>query len=387
MAKKRKSKKKSILYSTFYRVYFAVVLLCVIGIAFGARYLNGLLKDYESAQPEHVVETAARMFEDADYDTIYDYDTSAPELAGGDKDYYVENMHEIADGKQVSWSKAYSPDDDQKLYDVDLDGERFAQIALAPSGQTTKHGYRLWQLDSVTTYVTMGEQEPVEEPEEGIVEEEPEEVPAGIPCHITVPSDSAVTVDGAALTADDVATADIPTASAGLLPEGVPSPTLTEYLFYSESGNPQISVTDKNGNPQEVTSDGDYTWSCGLPEDPDLKAQFEKPVVEIAKKIAQCSAKTITKDGILRYCAKNSPASVNINNFDNSTGYSKKPEKFENISSSNYYRYSDNCFSCRVSFDYISKFTAEVVKTYPTTFTLYFIYQGDSGKLYNFTLY
>ena len=195
MAKKRR-KKKSILHSTFYRVYFAVVLLCLIGIGVGAHWLSGLLADYESAQPSHVAETAARMFENEDFETIFSYDTSAPELAGGDEAYYIDSMREIANGKDVSWIEAYSPNSDEKRYNVRLDGENFAEISLIPSGQTSKHGYTIWTLGSITTFVTMSEEQ--SEPE---AEPQPvEEVPAGIPCRVTVPSEFAVTVDGAALT-------------------------------------------------------------------------------------------------------------------------------------------------------------------------------------------
>ena len=146
-------------------------------------------------------------------------------------------------------------------------------------------------------------------------------------------------------------------------------------------------MTDQYGNAQEPTESGENAWSCPLPETPGLRDKYGKAVVSIAQQLARLSAKTISKEAMLKYCAKNSPARANINNFDDSTGKNKKPEKFDNIKSSNYYQYSENCFSCHVSFDYISKFTAKVIKTYPTSYTLYFITDGNSGKLYSFTLY
>ena len=52
---------------------------------------------------------------------------------------------------------------------------------------------------------------------------------------------------------------------------------------------------------------------------------------------------------------------------------------------SDFYLYSEDCFSCRVSFDYIPRFSSGS-KTYPTAYTLYFVRQGDTGKLYSFSL-
>ena len=389
MAKKRKKKSKLqiVLHSVFYRVYFAVVVLAVIGIVIGTNYLHGLLADYESAQPTHVAEEAAQLFANADYETIYSYDTTASDIADGDRNFYIESMHEIADGRDVTWSPAYSPSEDERRFNVLLADEKFAEISLVPSGEVTAHGYRLWRLGSVTTFVTMGEQEiPEEEPEE---EEAPveEAVEVRQVFHITAPSESTVVVDGKRLSADDAVRTDIPTASAGLLPPKVKSPTLTEYAFYSENDVPQIAVTDKYGNPQTPEASGENAWSCPLPETPGLKENFEKAAVNVAQELARLSARTIKREKMLGYCASNSPARESVWKFDTSAGYSSMAGKFENVVSSEYYQYSDDCFSCRVSFDYLSKYSSSVTKSYATTFTLYFVKQNGKGKLYNFTFY
>ena len=385
MAKKRR-RKKSIWKSTFYRVYFALVVLGVIGIIIGTNWLNGVLADYEATQPVYAAEEAARMFKDADFETIYDYDTSAAEIAEGDREFYVESLREIAQGKEVTWASSYASTEDEKIYNVMLSGEKFAEISLVPSGEVTSHGNRYWTLDSVTTFVTLGEQQPVEEEVEEEPEEVVEEVPAGTAYHITAPTDSKVLADGVELTEEN-AVGTIPTVADGMLPAGIPIPTFTEYVVYSESGAPQFTVTDEYGNPQEPAESGENAWSCPLPETPGLKETFQDAAINVAQQLARLSAKTISKDSMLQYCAKNSPARYNVENFDNSTGKNKKPERFENIASSSYYQYDENSFSCHVSFDYISKFTAQVIKTYPTSYTLYFIVEGGSGKLYSFTLY
>ena len=59
----KSSKKKSIWKSRFYQVYFAVVIVILVGIFLGTVWLRGVLKDYESAQPVYVAEDVARLFE------------------------------------------------------------------------------------------------------------------------------------------------------------------------------------------------------------------------------------------------------------------------------------------------------------------------------------
>ena len=392
MAKKSSRKKKSklqvVLHSLFYRIYFAVVLVVVIGIAVGTNYLNKLLADYESAQPAHVAEQAAQLFEDADYATIYSYDTTASDIADGDRNFYIDSMREIANGQTVTWTPAYSPSEDERHYNVMLSNEKFAEITLVPSGRVTDHGYRLWQLGSVTTYVAMGEQEVPEEPvEEEVVEEEPVEQVTRTVFHVTAPSESTVTVDGKRLSADDAVNTNIPTASAGLLPSNVKSPTLTEYAFYADSESPVITVTDKYGNPQTPASQEENSWTYSLPETPGLKDSFEGAVVKVAEDLARLSARTIKREKMLGYCASDSPARERVRQFDTSAGYSSKAGAFQNVVTSEYYQYSDNCFSCRVSFDYLSKYSSTVTKSYSTTYPLYFVNQNGKGKLYNFTFY
>ena len=75
MAKKKK--KKSILKSRFYQIYFVLVALALVAIGIGTAVLTNNLRDYESAQPVYVAERVAALFEDGDYERIYLVDTSA----------------------------------------------------------------------------------------------------------------------------------------------------------------------------------------------------------------------------------------------------------------------------------------------------------------------
>ena len=377
-AGRKRARKRSILHSRFYQVYFILLILCVAGIALGARYLNGVLKDYESAQPRYVAQEAAQLFERGDYETIFDLDSSMRDVPEEDRPYYIGQLESLAAGREVSWTEAYSADEDERRYRVSLDGEKFAEFTLVPSGAQTEHGNRLWTLGTITTFVR------IEEPQVAEPEPTPTPVPA-ITCSITVPSTFTVTVDGRKLDANDVVEADIPIVPDGMLPEGVVAPTMIRYAFLSETGTPEIQMTDWQGRPQTPVEDGAYSWRCDLPQNPELAEQFGENVLEVAQRIARYSAREVSQASVLKYCAKGSPAYENIDNFDSSLGKKPNGSSFENVVVSDFYLYSEDCFSCRVSFDYIPRFGKES-KTYPTAYTLYFIRQGDSGKLYSFSL-
>ena len=233
MSNTRKKKKKSILQSTFYRVYFALVLLALIGIAIGTGWLRGALKDYEASQPVYVAQDVAKLFENSDFNALYDVDTSAREV--GDKAFYVESMNALAEGRDVEWTETFSADENERKYNVTLNGERFASFTLVPSGQTSPKGNRLWTLGSVTTHVELREPEPEPTPE-------PVEEKHAYPCKITAPQGYIVTVDGEALTVENAQVAEKNLFEAGFLPENVKAPAMVEYSFDSESEKPDISV-------------------------------------------------------------------------------------------------------------------------------------------------
>ena len=126
-----RKKRKSIWKSTFYRVYFALVALALVAIAVGTVWLRGVLKDYESAQPKYVAEGVGKLFENADYEAIYNVDTSAAQFEG-DEALYLDNLRELAAGRRVEWTPAFSANKDERKYNVNLDGE-----ALSADNATT----------------------------------------------------------------------------------------------------------------------------------------------------------------------------------------------------------------------------------------------------------
>ena len=394
MASKSK-KKKSILRSRFYQIYFIVVAVMLIAIFIGTLWLKGLLADYESAQPVYVAENVARMFEAGDYDALYAVDTSAAEISGGDAAFYTRSMAEIAAGKVVEWSEAFSTDEDVRRYNVTLDGDKFASFTLVPSGEKTPRGNRLWKLGDVTTYVTLSEPEP--EPES---EPEPEETPAptaeplplgdgeAYECRITVPSGYAVTVEGVRISDENAQIVPGFMFEDGFLPEDVQNPMTTQYVFSVGSASPAIEVTDENGAAVTPVPDPEKerTWTCSIPEDEALKSQYSENAYQLGQKIAKFMSKDGSKKGITRLCLRGSPAWTIFDNLSNRYATPHNGVDFRNPQVTEFYRLSDTCFTCRVSFDYVLN-TADGERVYPTAYTFCIYSKDGKAGLYNMQIY
>ena len=378
-------KKKSIWHSTFYRVYFALVALALVAIAIGTLWLRGVLRDYESAQPKYVAEEVGQLFKNADYDAIYKVDTSAAQFEGGDAALYVNHLKQLTAGRNVEWTPAFSANRDERKYNVNLDGERFATFTLVPSGQTTARGNTLWKLGSVTTLVQLQQATPEPEPEPTPEPEPPAQV---YTCRITVPTGYSVTVDGEAVTADNATASEKAMFEADFLPPGVKNPAMVEYLYDALTPTPQVQVADETGAPMpaEAVEGKELTWSCPMKSDEAYTQQYGKAAIALAKQVAKFMNKDAKKRAIERVCAKGSPAEGIFDNLSNTFATPHRGISFKDEAVSEFYVLADDCFTCRVSFDTILK-TEKGDAVYPTAYTFCVVRQGDDGKLWNIKVY
>jgi len=367
--KKKKKQFTGLLASRFYRVYFIAVSVALIAIAIGLIWLRSVVKDYETAQPVHAAEVVAELFERGDYKELYAFDTSARDIYGGDQAFYVDSMNQVTAGRSIAWREAFSSNPNEKKYTVTLDGEKFASFTLVPSGQTTAHGNKLWQLGSVTTNVTM---QAAEEPSAA----------QDAPYRVTAPSDCAVTVNGRTLTEADIVTPARSIYPEDFLPKGVTGPMLVEYGFTSEEGEPQVSVTDAGGAslPVKAGEDG-FSFSCDVPEDAAIREQFQDPVLKLAERIAKYTVDDLKRDRI--GIASDSPAETILKKFSNSWAPSHKSTRVVNPQVSEVRILSDSCLTCHVSFDFVLTSRRENDYTYPTSYTLCIIKRKGKAALYN----
>jgi hypothetical protein len=370
-SRRSRRKRKSIWNSTFYRVYFVLVALALVAIALGTVWLQGVLKDYESAQPKYVAQDVGKLFENADYEAIYNVDTSAAQFEG-DVALYLDNLKELAAGRRVEWTPAFSANKDERKYNVNLDGERFATFTLVPSGQTTSHGNRLWKLGSITTHVAVEGTEAAGDL-------------SVAPYRVKAPEGYTVTVNGRELTAEDAIATGEAIFQADFLPEGVTAPTMTEYAFFSEEGEPVLSAKDASGKEATVEPDGDSRWVCNLKEDEDFKSQFSGAVIALAERVAKYTVKDLSRNGIMKDVAGESPAESILKKFSNDWAPPHKTATVTYARVTDFYVLSEDCFTCHVEFTFTLRTRRGNDYVYPTSYTFCVVKRNGAGKLYNIT--
>ena len=356
--------------SWFYRIYIPMVAVAVVAILVGLNWLNGFAADYEAAQPIHVADEVAQMFVDGDYERLYDLDTEAQAISGGDRAYYVQSLREVAQGGSFEWSEAYDSGGDALKYNVALNGSRFASFTLVPTGQTNAHGQPLYQLGTVSTHLSVAPQGASSDP-------------ALAPCRIQAPEGYAVTVDGRTLGEADVIRTGIEIYPADFLPSGVTAPTLTEYGFTPEDGAPAIRVTDPNGAEAAFREASENIWLCPPREDAATREKYAEAVTKLAERIAKYTTADISQSAALSDVIDDSPAEATLKAFKNDWAPSHKSERFEDMTLSDFCVLSEDCICCHVKFNYILTSKRQNDYPYETEYTFCIVRKGDSGKLYN----
>lgn len=370
MAKKKskRSQKKTILRllreSWFYRIYFGLLAVCAIALTIGLVVLTGVLREYEQTRPVHTAEAYLDMLNRRDWAQVHAIDDAARKLKYETADQYARYMDELTAGKEFSLKSILSIDENEQKYNLMLDGQKFAELTLMHSGAVTKHNFAEWQLKNLEIVAARANEYTV-----------------------TAPADSVVTVNGKALGAEDILETGLPTEAAENLPDGVEAPTLTKYGVYMFFSAPEdVRATDRNGNEQEVTRDGEHSWSCDLTyDDANIKEYVEGNVVTWGRRLAAYTTGDYDKIDLSNACINPSPARSFIRNMENQWATAHNGYDFQNIETYDYYVYSDSCFSCKISFDYIVHYSKQD-QSYPTLYTLYFYRDGGTFKLYNFTM-
>ena len=352
--------------SWYYRIYFGLLALSVAAIIVGVVFLWGVLEDYEQARPKYVADEVVDIYATRDFETLYEKDTAVVEyFVNETKQDYVAYMQGACYNSDFSWEEAFSGNENEKAYVILKDGERFAKAVLEPTGEKSKYGSTLWQLKNVSTM--------------GLTPST---------CTVTVPSTYTVAVNGRTLGEADVQEANIAIDATGKLPSKVPDPTMTRYAISMYfGGTPEIVVTNEAGETLEVTAgETEDSYVCPWPTDESIKTKYEMTIAKYAQKLANYTSEDLSRSGMLSYVENSSPAEKTIKSYSNYWYPSHKSTKMKNVVTDNYQVYSDDCFSCTVSFDYVVSYANRADNTYPTKYTLYFHVTKKGCLIYNFTI-
>ena len=317
----------------FYVIYLICVAAALSLIFIACAVVRVRLAEYEDAQPKYVAEEAFETyFSPINYDKLL---AEARYDAGFATDSAVrEYLEAEIDGSELTWSASSSGD--QIKYIVKADRKQIGSIWLTTAPETTKHGFRTYDL----SYVELNLR--------------PEAIPGGI-LTFAAPADYTVTLDGVELTEEQRTDTYLDPDALEHYLEGVSG---LEYAVYSlpdlKELPREISVKNPFGGESEVSFDREASaYTAGPAYSQELADEHSQFVTNAVTGYAAYMNRVPGYEfsNIRKYFDQSSKLynAIQLTTYDRWI-IPASAHEISDLEVGEFYAHSENTFSCHISF-------------------------------------
>lgn len=322
------AKNKSVFWKIYRIVLIVFALLLVIGVVFVSRWL----RQYESAQPKYAAEAVYdKYFKNFNPDTYVDVCNSSSVFE--EKEDLVKYLTDVTSGQEIQYMKVSSSDKNTIKYIVKAGDTKFASFALTvddeADGKFTQYKAGNFELfTSSKTRVT-----------------------------VEAPEKYKVFLNGKEVSDEYIKEKDIKGESCDHMPEGVRGIYYNKYVISGLLAPPEITAKSPDGKSADV-KDENGTYRVATVNDEELQREYKDWILEACKKYAVYMQydSTVAVMGfgqIKGYFDPNSELYEDIRTVENMFVIEYSSYDFDNEKTSEFIKYDDNTFSCRVSFTHI----------------------------------
>ena len=359
----------------FYTIYFLFILAFFGALYLGLNWLHGWLSDFEAAQPTLKAEQVFQeVFTDPDWGALYE-SAGAKDSPYEGKEQYVNYMEEkVGDSKLTYMETSAGLDSTKKKFIVKLGDEKVATFTLIDRNNVGNMD--LSNLANMENIDDIKEMADIPDWQLGAVEVFFERVGT---YYIVKMGDHTASVNGVEL--DDSFTIQMATTVAEkYLPEGTNGFVTCIQQVDGLMEVPTVVITDKNGEPVEVTYDEAARIFTAKTENNTVSDELDTIALEAAKAYSQWMIDELHDRAVI---AKYFDASTEAYNrivkstelwMQNHAGY-----RFENDSVTDYARYSDDIASVKVKTDLIVTRLDGSEKTWEFNQSMFFR-KNEAGK-------
>jgi len=356
------SRKKSV----FYICYFTFFSFLIIAILIGLKYLWGVLGNYEQCLPEYVIENIVNSFKNKDYESIY---TSANISLSEFEDKltfnsYMENK--ISKGEIIAQKEPKSKSlPNELVYSIFSGENKLASVSLNILPEKSKYGFKKYEVGGLSNVLNA---------ENSVT--------------ILAPDTAKVFLNGIEVSQKYVSEKDLTFSELKNIPEGYPQPRLVKYYINGLIFEPKITATGYLGNNLEATKN-DKTGEIVI--FPNATQSFADELSPMVVEVAQTYTKYVTKDTtfaeLSKYFMKEISLYKYLSNLDVNFYADHDKYEFLNTKTSNFKMYSDECFSCDISYDhYVYRTSHNKKYHYPSNLTFYFLKKNDKWQVFNMNI-
>lgn len=351
-------RQKKSLFFKIYAIFFACVILL---IAVGLFILWFALEDYEKADPTNIMNPIVENMNNKDYDDLLnDGNLKFSEFESKEnfKNYLNKNLGE----SKFSYSKMAASDENNPVYKIKSGKKEIASVTLKKSDKKSKFGNAQFQISKISD---------VGGAEKKIV--------------IYAPSTAKLTLNDKDISNTYIVEKDIAIEDLDYLPKDFVKPTTVKYEISGLFEDGMIKATGYLGNQLLISKDektGEFTVLSNGTDD--MAKSFDALITNASQAYSKYITNDVKLDEIRKYFSTESPLYKTISSMEVNWYTKHNKFEFENIKTSDFISYSDNCFSYRIKFDhYVHRIEAGKIFHYPCDYTMIFAKKDGKWLVYD----
>ncbi len=342
--------KRKIKFPFFYAFYVFFMISALVVIFFALAALSAYLYDYENSLPKYVAQDIFdTYFSPIDFGLVFD--KAECEISPlEDKNDFIHYMNEKTNGQDITYFEVSAGLGDTKKYVVSADKKKIAEFSLKKSGETNKHNFDLYELDTLSVLYTADEKVAIKAVKGGTV-----------------------FINGQPLSLEYASPDEIKTESFEHLPPDVSGIAYQTFALDGLLLPPTISTTDRYGDESILLyNEAENIYVEQINYDTQLKEEMSEYVI----KACETYAKFMTRDTYLASLAVFFDKTSKIyEQVRTSEVYWYTPHigyEFKDTDTDEFYAYNDEIFSCRYRSTMNVFRTANETHPYTMDLTLYF---------------
>ena len=350
--KKQKSSRRGTII--FYSIYSVITLALLVGIFCALTPLREWLVKFEASQPKQkCAEVFEQLFSQPDWEALYTL-AGVEDTTYEGKEAYAAYMNELVGDAELNYIETSAGLSGDRKYIVRLGETKIATFTLT-GGADEEIAIPEWKLGEVEVFFTRTKSAVIAK------------LPGQTVCINGVDLDETFTIR------------TVTTLAENYLPEGLHGYRLVQQQIDGLLAEPTVTVRNKDGTFANVIRDAEtgiyHVEAAVLPE-------ISQEETKLATNAAETYAKYMIRATSLSTLGKLFDTTSDIYKTiqkDESIVQSYAKYSLEDLSVSDYYRYSDALFSVRVQLTVKITRTNGTVKDYPINST-YFFTKNSAGN-------
>lgn len=317
-------------FRNFMLVWSGLLLIVIsVGLFRFYRFLENYEASYQASRPALDMDRYASLFQNKDFDAIYDLLTVKPVCTEFETTSDINTyLSELLADRSISYTPAEGYTEDSPKYLIKADDFVLAGLNLTrSSSESRKYGFPVWELSDFEIYTKA--------PESFLIQ---------------APSNYDVSVNGIRLGADHLSESEITLDEERYVKEYASLPTCNRYYGEGLYLPPTVTATDDYGQEVPVTYDAGQQmyivpFSSHAPDQEALEAYAIQAVKDYCEFISQ----DLGDNALDKYFPADSTALYMIKHNTSRQFFAHhRSSDFQNVEVKNFISYSSDVFYCEV---------------------------------------